>query len=121
MNHYLQKEAFKTQRCISRGIHFGEQKALDLMEIGLHRKGWGYKRIREFLDLLKELDRYYAPAFVTGQEQEVYQMRLDNEIADILKGQAELIPFEERYPDVRTTGYKPLKDVTPIEPRRVKP
>lgn len=105
---YAQKQQALKRELVNVGIRFGEQRTLDLMEVALHRKGWGYDRINALLDLMRELDSYYAPAWEMRMESDVYQVKLDNELADILKDKQEMIPFEKRYPEVRQLGYNKL-------------
>lgn len=105
---YAQKQQALKRELVNVGIRFREQRTLDLVEIALHRKGWGYDRITGLLDLLRELDEYYAPAWETQMESDVFQERLDNELRDIVKDRQEFIPFEKRYPEVRQLGYDRL-------------
>ena len=39
-------------------------------------------------------------------EADVLRVHLDRELADILKGHQDLIPFEERYPEIKEIAYK---------------
>ena len=105
---YAQKQQALKRELVRVGVRFGEQRTLDLMEIALHRKGWGFDRINAFLDLLRELDQYYAPAWEMTMESDVFQERLDAELRDIVKDKQEFIPFEQRYPEVRQLGYDKL-------------
>lgn len=106
---YAQKQQALKRELVNVGIRFGEQRTLDLVEIALHRKwGWGYDRINDLLDFLRELDEYYASAWEMTMESDVFQERLDNELRDIIKDKQELIPFEKRYPEVRQLGYNKL-------------
>lgn len=105
---YAQKQQELKRELVRVGIRFGEQRTLDLMEIALHRKGWGYERINALLSLMTELDEYYAPAWETRMESDVYQVKLDAELQDIVKDKQELIPFEKRYPEVKQLGYNKL-------------
>ena len=106
---YAQKQQALKDVLVRSGTLIGEQRALDIMEVALHRKwGWGFDRINALLDFMRELDEYYAPAFEVSMESDVYQERLDNELMDIIKDRQELIPFDKRYPEVRQLGYTKL-------------
>lgn len=105
---YAQKQQALKRELVNVGIRFGEQRTLDLMECALHRKGWGYDRINGLLDLMRELDEYYAVAWEMRMESDVYQEKLDNELRSIVGDRQEFIPFEKRYPEVRQLGYKKL-------------
>ena len=105
---YAEKQQALKRELVNVGIRFGEQRTLDLMEVALHRKGWGYDRINGLLDLMRELDEYYAVAWEMRMESGVYQEKLDNELRSIVGDRQEFIPFEKRYPEVRQLGYKKL-------------
>lgn len=105
---YAEKQQALKRELVNVGIRFGEQRTLDLMEVALHRKGWGYERINGLLDLMRELDEYYAVAWEMRMESDVYQEKLDNELRSIVGDRQEFIPFEKRYPEVRQLGYKKL-------------
>lgn len=105
---YAEKQQALKRELVNVGIRFGEQRTLDLMEVALHRKGWGYDRINGLLDLMRELDEYYAVAWEMRMESDVYQEKLDNELRSIVGDRQEFIPFEKRYPEVRQLGYKKL-------------
>ena len=101
MNHYLARQASVQIECINQGILCGQQYAIDMMEIALHRQGWGYDRIKRLVDQIHDIADYYAPSMHPGMEQEVYQERMDRELRDLVKGRQEFATFEERYPLVR--------------------
>lgn len=105
---YAEKQQALKRELVNVGIRFGEQRTLDLMEVALHRKGWGYDRINGLLDLMRELDEYYAVAWEMRMESDVYQEKLDNELRSIVGDRQEFIPFEKRYPEVRQLGYNKL-------------
>ncbi len=105
---YAERQQAMYRELLNIGIRFGEQRTLDLVEVALHRMGWGLKRINALLDLLRELDEYYASAWESTMESDVFQERLDNELRDIVKDKQEFIPFEKRYPEVRRLGYDKL-------------
>lgn len=101
---YLQRLAAAKQEYARVGEQFGEQLSIDLMQIALHRQGWGYERIKRLIDDMNGLSKYYDAAFHKNPEQEVWQARMDAEILDIIKGQTRFYTFEERYPAINTIG-----------------
>lgn len=105
---YAQKQQALKRELVNVGIRFGEQRTLDLMEVALHRKGWGYDRINGLLDLMRELDSDYAVAWEMRMESDVFQEKLDNELRSIVGDRQEFIPFADRYPEVRQLGYNKL-------------
>lgn len=96
------------------GQNCGQQQAFDGTMIYLHRNGWGAQRIIRLNKGLGEVLDEYAPAFHEGMEQDIWQERMDREIADTLKGETTFYPFAERYPMFKSTGY----DKRPKERRR---
>lgn len=102
---YLQRRKDNIGKGYIAGISLGAQFTQDCFQIALHRKGWGYQRIKDLTALVMEIEDYFMPALTGGMECEVFQCRLDREIEDILKGNQEVIPFEKRYPTIKE-GYQ---------------
>lgn len=106
LNHYLARQAATQIECINQGILCGQQYAIDMMEIALHRQGWGYDRIKRLVDQVSEIADYYAPCMCPCMEQDVFQERLDAELRDIVKDRQEFATFAQRYPLVINAGYE---------------
>ena len=104
-NAYLARQNAIYDEMLNRGRRHGEQCAMDCVEIALHRKGWGYKRIKELIDLVSDVADYYTPAMMPNMEQDVFQERMDNEIKSFMPADVPFYPFADRYPVVRTAGY----------------
>lgn len=100
-NSFLAKQQAIQRECVNQGIRHGQQYAIDIVEVALHRQGWGYDRIKRLVDDIRDIADYYAPSMHPGMEQEVYQERMDRELKDLVKGRQEFATFEERYPLVR--------------------
>lgn len=100
-NSFLAKQQAIQRECVNQGIRHGQQYAIDIVEVALHRQGWGYDRIKRLIDQVTEIADYYAPSMRPGMEQEVFQARMDRELKDLVKGRQEFATFEERYPLVR--------------------
>ena len=112
---YLAKKEIKAQIYDTVGIRIEKQFLLDTMQIALHEFGFGYRRIMELTVLWKEAYDRYHPALEGGPESDVWQEKLDGVLLDIIKGQQELIPFPQRYEEIRRRGYdRPMKGVEPI-------
>lgn len=107
-NDLIRRQNEMAQSAFSMGMKYGEQFAIDMMCIALHRKGFGYKRIRGLLDGVKEISDYYIETLHYGMEQDVRQEQMDMELRDIVKDHQEFIPFSKRYPDVKNTSYERL-------------
>ena len=107
-NAYLAKQNAVYDEMLNRGRRHGEQYTMDCVMIALHRKGWGYKRIKELFDLVGEVADYYAPTIRKCMEQDVFQERMDAEIRSFVDGHQEFYPFKDRYPLIKTAGYDRL-------------
>lgn len=106
---FLQKLKQKEAEDLNLGMEYGEQYALDMMMIALHEEfGWGYDRIKRLMVAIGNKSDYYGQALHRCMEQDVKQVQMDNAIRDIVKDKQEFIPFEKRYPGIRTYGYDKL-------------
>lgn len=90
---------------LRQGLKMGHQYIADVMIVCLHKRGWGYDRIKSLLDDMDKSADYYADAFIKCMEQDARQEQLDNEIRAVVKDRQEFYPFAERYPNVGTLGY----------------
>lgn len=67
----------------------------------------GYQRIMELTELQAQVHNEYSGAVFAGPEQDVYRAHMDAELAEIMRTSAErMIPFERRYPELRTETYR---------------
>lgn len=67
----------------------------------------GYQRIMELTELQTQVRNEYSGAVLKGPEQDVYRAHMDAELAEIMRDRADqLIPFERRYPELRTETYR---------------
>lgn len=78
---------------------------IDTLQIALGRKGYGYKRVMELCAVWKEVRAEYWQAIQSGPEQDVAQDRLQRELLQIAKDPKLMVPFEERYPEVKQPTY----------------
>lgn len=108
MSGLLARQSAERDRAQRLGLETGEQYAIDFVMIALHRKGWGYKRIKELFDLVQLISDSYAPALREGMEQDICQERMDAEIRAFVEGNQEFFPFRERYPWIKNAGYDKL-------------
>ena len=84
-----------------------QQLMMDTLQIVLHNElGFGYDRIMRITKAWgSEYNHYHDVFNVKHAEADVLRVHLDRELADILKGRQELIPFEERYPEIKEITY----------------
>ena len=80
---------------------------MDTLQIVLHNElGFGYDSImRNKKAWGSDYNHYHDVFNVKHAEADVLRVHLDRELADILKGRQELIPFEERYPEIKEITY----------------
>lgn len=80
----------------------------DTLQCALNRYGkvrLGYQRIMEITELWEQVRREYEDAIKGGVEADVARDHLDGELLQIAKDEALVIPFEERYPEMREIRY----------------
>ena len=85
-----------------------QQLMMDTLQIVLHNElGFGYDRIMRITKAWGcEYNHYHDVFNVKHAEADVLRVHLDRELADILKDRQDLIPFEERYPEIKEIAYK---------------
>lgn len=81
---------------------------VDTLDVALSRYeklDLGYKRISEINDLWAEVRREHIKALIDDPESDVAQEHLDRALIRIAKDPARIIPFPERYPELRKITY----------------
>ena len=81
--------------------------AMDNQQMALHQtEGWGYDRIMRITQAWLETQREYKPALnCKDPEADVRQEHMDRVLAQIINGKAKLIPFPDRYKDLKKVRY----------------
>lgn len=78
----------------------------DTAHLALHEMGWGYDRIMRFNDIWREMQREYKESLnEKNPEYDVVQEHMDRALKDILKDRKPLIPFRDRYPEMKDKRY----------------
>lgn len=97
---FAQAKVEAAQRLIS-------QYMIDTMQMTLHQtEGWGYDRIMRVTHEWMEPQREYRPALnCKDPEADIRQVHMDRVLAQIINGKAELIPFPDRYKDLKKVRY----------------
>lgn len=97
---FAQAKVEAAQRLIS-------QYMIDTMQMTLHQtEGWGYDRIMRVTHTWMETQREYRPALnCKDPAADVMQEHMDRVLAQIINGKAELIPFPDRYKDLKKIKY----------------
>lgn len=89
------------------GINIGVQYAIDTLNISLHETdGWAYDRQMRLMEVWKDNRQYYKDALdYRKPESDVCRDKLDRGLITVIGGKADLIPFRERYPDLKPVRY----------------
>ena len=97
---FAQAKVEATQRMIS-------QYMIDTLQMTLHQtEGWGYERIVRLCDAWQRIRDEYRPAInPSNPAADVMQEHMDRVMAQIISGRQELIPFAERYPELKKVKY----------------
>lgn len=104
---YLQRRDAELDAAFNAGAAVAAQFAVDTLQMVMHQKeGWGYDRIMRITRAWLETQREYKPALnCKNPEADVRQVHMDRVLAQIISGNAELIPFPVRYPDLKKIKY----------------
>ena len=105
---FMAKQLAMRQALIDATERVTQQLMMDTLQIVLHNElGFGYDRIMRITKAWgSEYNHYHDVFNVKHAEADVLRVHLDRELADILKDRQDLIPFEERYPEIKEIAYK---------------
>ena len=83
------------------------QYMIDTLQMTLHQtEGWGYERIMRLTEAWQQTQKEYTPALNSNDPAaDVMQEHMDRVMAEILNGKAELIPFPDRYKELKKVTY----------------
>ena len=103
----LRRQQEREDAALLAGMAIGIQYAIDTLNISLHEyKGWGYDRQMPLMDIWRDNRKCYIDAMdYRKPEADVYREKLDRGLAAAIGGKMELIPFGERYPDLKPVRY----------------
>lgn len=89
------------------GAAMAMQFAMDTLQMALHQtEGWGYDRIMRITHNWIAVQREYKPALdCRNPEADVRQEHMDRVLAEIIRDKAKLIPFPDRYKDLKKIRY----------------
>lgn len=79
------------------------QYMTDTLQIAIHQsEGWGYDRIKRLTVAWEQVQREYKAVMdPKDPEADVMQEHMDRVMAQIIGNRQELVPFEERYPELK--------------------
>lgn len=106
-NTWLERQAEAKNAIMHSTELLTKQYMLDTLCIAIHESdGWGYDRIMRLLAAWKDTREEYRLALCPNDsEADVAQEHMDRMLVQIINGKQELIPFAERYPDLRGIKY----------------
>ena len=104
---FMVKQLAMRQAMIDATERVTQQLMMDTLQIVLHNElGFGYDRIMRITEAWgSEYNHYHDALSIKHVEADVLRVHLDRELADILKGHQDLIPFEARYPEIKEITY----------------
>lgn len=104
---YLQRRDAELNAAFNAGAVVAAQFAVDTLQMTMHQQeGWGYDRIMRITQAWLETQREYKPALnCKDPAADVCQEHMDRVMAQIISGKQELIPFAERYPELKKVRY----------------
>ena len=104
---YLQRRDAQLDAVFWAGATMAAQFAVDTLQMTMHQQeGWGYDRIMRVTHEWMETQREYRPALnCKDPEADVRQVHMDRVLAEIIRGKAKLIPFPDRYKDLKKIRY----------------
>lgn len=109
-NDYLSRQKAAQDAIMRAAERLTEQYMEDTLEITMHRMGWGYERMCRLLTEWEKIRREYSVALrPSDPEADVAQEHIDAEIRDICKGKSDIMPFVERYPELKKISYEGRK------------
>lgn len=85
-----------------------KQYMVDTLLITMNKQfGWGFDRLMRLMDEWEKNRDEYRKALdpIKNKEADVAQSHMDQAISTIINGRMPLIPFEERYPDLKPVIY----------------
>lgn len=104
---YLQRREAELDATFNAGAAMAMQFAMDTLQMALHQtEGWGYDRIVRLCEAWQHIRDEYRPAInPSNPAADVMQEHMDRVMAQIISGKQELIPFAERYPELKKVKY----------------
>ena len=104
---YLQRWENETNRLLQATMAITSQYDIDTLQIAIHQtEGWGYDRIMRLTEAWAEVRKEYRPALdYKIPAEDVCQEHMDRVLAEIIRDKAKLIPFPDRYKDLKKVRY----------------
>lgn len=104
---FLQRREAELDAAFNAGAAMALQFATDTLQITIHQKnGWGFDRVMRLTKDWGDTQREYKPALnCKDAAADVCQEHMDRVLAEIIRDRMILIPFPERYHELRKVTY----------------
>ena len=104
---FVEKQLAIRQALIQASERVTQQLMLDTLQVAIHNEfGFGYDRIKKLTDAWgKTYNHYHDALNIKNTEADYLQECLDRELRYILKDKQDVIPFKERYPEIKEITY----------------
>lgn len=104
---YLQRREAELDAAFNAGAAMALQFATDTLQITIHQKnGWGFDRVMRLTKDWVDTQREFKPALnCKDPAADVCQEHMDRILAEIIRDKAELIPFPDRYKELKKVTY----------------
>ena len=104
---YLQRREAELDATFNAGAAMAMQFAMDTLQMALHQtEGWGYDRIMRLTEAWQQMRDEYMPVLNSKDPSaDVMQEHMDRVMAQIISGRQDLMPFPERYNELRKVTY----------------
>lgn len=101
---YLAAEKARRKALVEATQHIERQRMADCVQIAMRRLGYSYAKIKAVMVESQNVVDEFAGAYQgdVNPEADYLRVKLDEAIAEIVRGHQDLIPWEERYPELRS-------------------
>ena len=106
-NAWIEKQQAAKNNVMHSAECLTKQYMLDTLCISIHEsEGWGYDRIMRLLSAWKRtMEEYRLALNPSNSEADVAQEHMDRVLTQIINGKQDLIPFAQRYPELKGIKY----------------
>ena len=101
---YLAAERARRKALVEATQHIERQRMADSVQIAMRRLGYSYAKIKAVMLEMQTVVDEFAGAYQgdVNPEADYLRVKLDEAIAEIVRGHQDMIPWEERYPELRS-------------------
>ncbi|MBQ2427741.1 MAG: hypothetical protein II264_04555 [Ruminococcus sp.] len=84
--------------------HIERQRCMDCMQIAMRRLGYSFTQIKKISEKFMETVDEFSPALQgdNNPDADYYRVKMDEALSEFIAPHQEFVPFEKRYPYLRT-------------------